>query len=149
MKLYALLVLFVCFGCGFHAVSEGNHYANPNDNALELDVEVEPLIMEYGETILIELTITNNTSDTITRGFPDGCTDGFSILTPAGIRVSPEPACFMAPTTVRYKPGEVVVRKFEWRWNDSRISPGNYLVRAGLGKYGAAESSSSVEIELR
>ena len=150
MKLYPLLVLLLCFGCGFHAVSENNHDATPRDNALKLDLEVEPLIIEYGGTLFIELTITNNTPETIARVFGSGCIYGFSILTPAGTRVGPEPRiCTMNAPTIRYKPGEVVVRKFEWRWDDSHISPGKYLLRAGLGEYGMDESPPPIEIELR
>jgi hypothetical protein len=158
MKLYPLLVLFAFFGCGFHAVSEsgrdvtsGNNYGDrPGLDALKLDLEVEPLILEYGETLFIKLTITNNTSEIITGHFTSGCIYGFSILTPEGIRVAPElRVCTMNAPTVKFEPGEVVVRQLEWRSSGSSISRGKYLVRAGFGESGMIESPHPIEIELR
>ena len=153
MKWYILLLLFICFGCVAGVVSENSHYKTPYDNyrermgisGLSLGLKVEPLVIEPGETIHIELTVANNSSETIVKHFSSGCIYGYSI---DGIAQRPS-ACTMEAPIIRWEPGEIVVRKFTWEWNDTRIVPGSYWVSAGFGKRGRNESSPSINIQLK
>jgi hypothetical protein len=120
------------------------------DDGLKLDLRVEPLIVERGETLFLELTLTNTSSETVTRQSSSGCIYGFSILTPEGIRVAPEPKkCAIVEPIPGFKPGEVVVVRMKWRWRGHSIPPGRYVVRAGFGEFGMEDSAPPIEIELR
>jgi hypothetical protein len=120
------------------------------DDGLELELRSQPLIMKRGETLLLELTLTNTSSETVTRGSPNGCLYGFSILNPDGKRVAPEPRLHsQRPATVSFAPGEVVVINMEWKSKRRGIRPGKYFVHAGFGEDGMADSAPPVEFELR
>ena len=120
------------------------------DDGLKLELRVGPLILEGGDTLFIELTLTNTSSETVTRGSSNGCVYGFSILTPEGIRVAPKPReCATIEPIPGFKPGEVVVVRMKWRWSGHSIPPGKYFVRAGFGEDGMTESAPPVQIELR
>jgi len=120
------------------------------DDGLKLDLRVEPAILERGETLYLELTLTNTSSETVIRHSSNGCVYGFSILTPEGKRVAPESRiCTLSAPTLRFKPGQVVVARMKWRWKKHGVPPGRYVVRAGFGEFGMAESAPPIEIELR
>ena len=120
------------------------------DDGLKLDLRVEPVILERGETLYLELTLTNTSSETVIRRPSNGCIYGFSILTPEGIRVAPKPReCATIEPIPGFKPGEVVVVRMKWRWSGHSIPPGKYFVRAGFGEDGMTESAPPVQIELR
>ena len=120
------------------------------DDGLKLDLRVEPLILEQGDTLFIELTLTNTSSETVTRGSSNGCVYGFSILAPEGRRVAPEPRiCTMSPVILRFKPGDIEVVRMTWRWKKHGVPPGKYVVRAGFGEFGMGNSAPPIEIELR
>ena len=114
------------------------------------EIEVEPRIIYFGDSIYINLIITNDTSESFTVGSPNSCVYGYSIITPAGILVAPEEfPCFMSPTSITYEPGETVVHKMRWIWNDSKVTSGKYILFAGWGKYGQNGTAPQIEIELR
>lgn len=115
-----------------------------------LEVTAESMVLRRGETLHIRLTVTNESDAPAVKHFANGCIYGFSLWTRQGELVAPPPpVCTLNAPTVRYAPGEVVIREFQWVWDDPNIEPGTYLLVAGFGPRGEHEPSPSVEIRLQ
>ncbi len=125
------------------------HYGD-TPAGLQLDVAVDPVSIAWGDTLRIQLTITNFDADPATRQYSSGCTSGFTIRTVAQEVVAPQGfACSANVPTEIYYPQDPVIRKFRWVWDDPRIGTGRYLLYAGLGRRGEVQTAEPVEIELR
>jgi hypothetical protein len=115
---------------------------------LVLAVSVEPAVIEWGGTLQIRLTVTNESDAPVVKGFGSGCIYGFALRDSHGNRVAPPPRiCTMNAPTVTCAPGEVVAGEFQWTWDDPNIAPGDYYVEAGFGAMG--EGGRVVEVRLR
>jgi hypothetical protein len=105
-------------------------------------------VLDRGGTLHIRLTVTNESSAPMVRGFSSGCIYGFAVLDSKGNRLAPPPrVCTLNAPTVTYAPGEVLTSEFRWTWDDPSIEPGHYFVEAGFGPTG--EGGPVVEVQLR
>ncbi|MDH3198857.1 MAG: hypothetical protein OEO21_11530, partial [Candidatus Krumholzibacteria bacterium] len=109
-----LLLLVLLAGCAV-TYERPDLQPAPEPSGLDLDATVEPLVLNRGDTLFVQLTVTNNSIATIVQHFGSGCIYGFGLWDSEGELVAPPPpVCTMNAPTVRYKPGGVVVRTFEW-----------------------------------
>ena len=135
-------------GCG--------NWPDPISDSAIVDVQfaiqcgVEPRQIGFGDSVEIDLRITNVTSRTVTKHYSSGCLYGYTIYDEHGqaVAVFPE-GCLRGMSTVEYARGVTVDRTFHWSWDDESIEPGTYFVDAGFGQGGRLESGRPVEILLR
>ena len=147
MRYFALLILLSLTGC---FTTMQNEPPRSTVSGINLDVEAEPLVLASGETLHIQLTVTNTSEAPIVRHFASGCIYGFALLDVGGERMAPPPRiCTLNAPTVKYMPGEVVTLEFSWVWQDAEIEPGTYRLVVGLGLYGELESAPAVTVQLR
>ena len=146
----SLLILSVLLtGCADSGDSISNQ--EPIDSsALRIEATAAPTSLKRGETMEIELVITNTGDEPASRQFTSGCIYGFGLRNADGeIVAPPPPICTLNLPVVEYQPGEVVKHTFQWAWEDQDLEPGTYARVAGLGARGEMEEAPPIPVELR
>ncbi len=116
---------------------------------LRSQVTVDRDHVAAGETLVVNLSVTNEREVAQFVQFTSGCLYGFGIWHEDGELVAPPPLmCTMNAPVVEYGPGEIVAREFKWTWDGRSPAPGVYSLKAGLGPRGERDSSAAVEIRL-
>jgi hypothetical protein len=140
------MIAVLLAGC----ITPDDHPQRSSAQRLLLEVTTESSLLSRGETLHIQLTVTNESDVEAVKHFTSGCIYGFSLWNDQGELVAPPPPiCTADAPTVKYAPGEVVIREFQWMWDDSEIKPGTYLLVAGFGPRGEQGPATSVEIRLQ
>ena len=150
MRCYLCALAVLLMGCAaVDSPTLNDHQQSSWAAGLVLDVVVEPLLLERGETLYIRLTVTNKSDAPVWRGFSSGCIYGFAIWHSGELISPPPPICTLNAPTVTYAPGEVITGEFQWTWDDPDIKPGVYHVVAGFGPRGEGPSAPAVEVRLQ
>jgi hypothetical protein len=141
-----LLLVGACARHGHEPSTEKTTMIPP----LKLEVTASPTSLSFGDTLDVQIEVTNPAPQPVTRRFRNGCIYGFTIWSPAGRAVAPPPPmCTMAGETVVYEPDEVVVEIRRWVWEDPQITPGEYTLTAGFGPRGQTDPGPPITLRLR
>ena len=149
MRYLVLVIGFLFLGCAGSSGEMANERPVLGRSGLTLGVEVESARIAVGENLVVVLTVANDRDEPHSVRFTSGCLYGFGLWNAEGELVAPPaPMCTMNAPVVEFGAGEIVEKRFEWKWDGSNLAPGTYLLKAGIGPRGELDSSVGVEVQL-
>lgn len=154
---YFLFLLFFVSGCAVLTYENPieirktppNYSKPPLSSDLKLELWAASTSLSRGDTLSVQLTVTNQHNSPYSKGFSSGCVYGFGLWSASGVLVAPPPpVCTMNAPIVKFEPWEVRSIEFRWVWSDSLIEPGSYQLYAGFGPRGIYESGQPIDVFL-
>nr|MEE4266856.1 BsuPI-related putative proteinase inhibitor [Candidatus Krumholzibacteria bacterium] len=146
---FGLLVLGVILASCDGSTSSITDLPEPRYSWLQVEADVEPKVIEYGEKLQIRLSVTNTSEEVQALTFANGCTYGFTLRDKNGhIFWPPPPICTMNAPVMRFEPQQTKTFDLSWIWNDATIETGVYYLVAGTGPRGEYDMAAPIEVRF-